>query len=141
MTMLARDTLTELGYCRYEISNYARSGRACRHNLNYWDNGSYIGLGCAAASHREFIRYKNTADLDAYMEAMERGCPAYDEWLPLTPQEEAADTVMLSLRTTAGLDLARYRERHGMDFGERFGARAETLVGWELAKLTPERFS
>lgn len=141
MTMLARDTLAELGYRRYEISNYARPGRACRHNLNYWDNGFYIGLGCAAASHRESVRYKNTEDIDAYMEAMERGCPAYDEWLPLTPQEEAADTVMLSLRTTAGLDLARYRERHGMDFGERFGARAETLVGWELAKLTPERFS
>ncbi len=59
--------LVELGFVHYEISNFARPGYACRHNLNYWRGGEYLGLGAAAASHLRGKRSRNKSDLDAYL--------------------------------------------------------------------------
>lgn len=141
MAREAREALARYGYVRYEISSYAREGRACRHNLNYWDNGDYIGLGCGAASHREGVRFKNTADLDRYLAAMGRLEPEYGEWEKPSDEEAAFETVMLALRTTAGLDLARFRRRHGLDFRTRYGGRADDLVRGGLAVAGENRFA
>jgi oxygen-independent coproporphyrinogen-3 oxidase len=137
----AREALSERGYDRYEISNYAREGRACRHNLNYWDNGEYIGLGCGAASHWEGVRWKNTADLDRYLAAMGRMEPEYEEWEKPEAGEAAFEMVMLALRTAAGLDLSRYRRRHGRDFWVQYGERAARLVRCGLAETGENRFA
>ena len=64
MQHAAEDFLKQAGYLRYEISNYAKEGRECRHNLLYWSRGEYLGLGCAAHSLMEETRFSNPERLD-----------------------------------------------------------------------------
>ena len=59
MLFETRDRLTTIGLAPYEISNFATQGESCRHNLNYWTGGNYIGLGPSAASHVDGLRWKN----------------------------------------------------------------------------------
>jgi oxygen-independent coproporphyrinogen III oxidase len=87
--------LEQLGYRHYEISNFAQPGYECRHNLNYWRAGEYIGLGTAAASYYRGWRYKNKADLDKYL-ADPLG--QKDEMECLAPEDKAAEEAMLRLR-------------------------------------------
>ncbi len=68
MTKMTELTLKETGYRHYEISNFARRGYECRHNIGYWERENYLGLGLGAASLMENIRYTNTRDLYAYLE-------------------------------------------------------------------------
>lgn len=86
------------GYARYEISNYARPGRECRHNICYWTRGDYIGVGCAAHSLFDGKRFCNTVDLDAYL-AGER----VTERTALDEADAIEETVMLGLRMTKGI--------------------------------------
>jgi len=91
----ARLQLEEWGFIHYEISNFCRPGRECRHNLNYWRGGEYLGLGPAAASHLGGRRWKNHADLLAYLPSPS-GVVEEVEELGLT--EKAAEEAMLRLR-------------------------------------------
>ena len=61
------------GYARYEVSNYAKTGRICRHNVVYWECPPYLGIGCAAHSDMDGTRFYNTEDFDAY--SARRACP------------------------------------------------------------------
>jgi oxygen-independent coproporphyrinogen-3 oxidase len=90
-----RTFLTAAGFVHYEISNYARPGCECLHNLNYWRGGEYLGLGPAAASHLDGKRFKNNNDLDAYLQNP-TGQVEYVE--TLNPKEKAAEEAMLRLR-------------------------------------------
>jgi putative oxygen-independent coproporphyrinogen III oxidase len=107
----ASTLLSSRGFIHYEISNYALSGYECRHNLNYWRGGEYVGLGPAAASHLEGKRFKNKADVDAYI-----GNPAgqVEEVEELQPREKAAEEAMLRLRLLQeGLDTEELGHRYG----------------------------
>ena len=108
---LATRRLAEAGYERYEISNYARPGRACRHNRVYWDRGEYLGLGCAAHSLFDGCRFSNPPSLDAYLAGDRRR-----DVRRLTPEDAMEETLMLSTRTARGLDLAAWRGEFGGDF-------------------------
>lgn len=90
-----RTFLINSGFVHYEISNYARPGFECLHNLNYWRGGEYLGLGPAAASHLDGKRFKNNNDLDAYLQNP-TGQVEYVE--TLSPKEKAAEEAMLRLR-------------------------------------------
>jgi oxygen-independent coproporphyrinogen-3 oxidase len=90
-----RTFLTAAGFVHYEISNYARPGFECLHNLNYWRGGEYLGLGPAAASHLDGKRFKNNNDLNAYLQNP-NGQVEYVE--TLGPKEKAAEEAMLRLR-------------------------------------------
>jgi oxygen-independent coproporphyrinogen-3 oxidase len=90
-----RTFLLSAGFVHYEISNYARPGCECLHNLNYWRGGEYLGLGPAAASHLDGKRFKNNNDLDAYLQNS-TGQVEYVE--TLGPKEKAAEEAMLRLR-------------------------------------------
>jgi len=103
--------LNAAGYRRYEISNYARTGRECRHNLVYWNRGDYLGLGCAAHSLLEGRRFHNPESLDDYLAGVRR----QDE-VRLTLQDEMEETLMLSTRTVQGLDLAEWESAFGVPF-------------------------
>lgn len=124
----AREVLEAKGYRRYEISNFARPGFECRHNLNYWFNGNYLGLGCGAASHFSGRRWENLRDLDEYMVAVEsEEFDAAEEHF-IGADEQAFETVMLSLRLTDGLDLKWFKARHGIDFMMKYAKQVEKLV-------------
>lgn len=90
--------LARAGYRRYEISNYARSGRECRHNLLYWRRGEYLGLGCAAHSLMEETRFANTGSLDDYLAGGRAG-----DAEPVSAEERYEEQVMLGLRTCEGV--------------------------------------
>ena len=103
------------GLAHYEMSNFARPGFACRHNLTYWHNWPYLGLGPAAASYMAGVRRTNRPDADAWATAVlaDRPPPADEERLPR--HLRMAETLMLGLRLTAGVDRSAFASRFGLD--------------------------
>ena len=116
----ACEVIASAGLEHYELSNFARPGKRCRHNLTYWRNEPYLGLGPAAASYVGGERRTNRPDLAAWLEAVEadRTPPAESE--RLTGPLGMAETLMLSLRLTDGVDRAAFVRRHGVDPAEAF---------------------
>jgi oxygen-independent coproporphyrinogen-3 oxidase len=104
--------LKDNGFMHYEISNFALPGRECRHNLNYWRGGYYLGLGPAAASHLNGRRSKDTADLDKYIEGpLASQCEAEE----LDGEAKSAEEAMLRLRLLEeGLDFSSLAARYGI---------------------------
>ncbi len=103
------DQLAGAGYAQYEISNFARPGHACRHNLNTWRMRAWIGFGPSAASQHDGWRGTNTADLDRWLEGLARGERAQEDRRALTPALRAEDAMIFGLRMNAGVDLAEWR--------------------------------
>ncbi|MDD5210734.1 MAG: radical SAM family heme chaperone HemW [Elusimicrobiales bacterium] len=98
--------LEAAGLARYEISNFARPGRQSLHNLNYWEQGDYLGLGPAAASCLGGERRANTADTDDYVKAALAGAPVPQQYREtLAGRARRAERIMLGLRKTAGIEL------------------------------------
>lgn len=109
------DYLETAGLLQYEISNFSRMGFQCRHNVGYWENEDYLGLGPAATSTLKGLRWTNPADVPAWRDIVAKGTLAYDAE-KLTPKIRLLETVMLRLRTTRGLRLKAYRDLTGRDF-------------------------
>ena len=107
----ARVFLNDKGFVHYEISNFAATGHECLHNLNYWRGGEYLGLGPSAASHLGGSRFKNRADLNAYLQ---NPTGVVEEVEHLDPVEKAAEEAMLRLRLLEeGLDVIDFTKRQG----------------------------
>jgi oxygen-independent coproporphyrinogen III oxidase len=118
--------LERCGFVHYEISNFARPGRECRHNLNYWRGGEYLGLGPAAASHRDGRRWNNRADLNAYL-TNPAALGENVETLPLP--EKAAEEAMLRLRLLdEGLDIDVLAGRFGRENVAGLASRLEKIA-------------
>ena len=122
------DRLASAGLAMYEISNFARAGEECRHNLVYWANDAYFGVGLGAARYDGGVRSVNTRDLGAYLKRVEAGAPATGPTEALDPEARARETAVLMLRRTAiGLDRG--------DFAARTGFALDALAGEALAKF------
>ena len=119
------DFLAEHKILQYEISNFAKKGFECRHNLNYWANGEYAGIGPAAGFYFEGKRGLNIADINGYIEAAETGMPVYSEVETPDEVEVACQTAVLNLRTIRGIDLPKFNERTGFDVKELFKKQIE----------------
>ncbi len=101
--------LAAAGYAQYEVSNFARPGHACRHNLNTWRMHEWIGLGPSAASQHAGFRGANIADLGRWLAHVARGERATEDRVMLTPALLAEDALIFGLRMNAGVDLAALR--------------------------------
>ena len=122
----ARAFLLSGGFAHYEISNFAVAGRECLHNLNYWRGGEYLGLGPAAASHLEGKRFKNRADLNAYLQ---NPTGVVDEVEELGSAEKAGEEAMLRLRLLeVGLNVAEFTKRHGSKNVRELLARLDAMA-------------
>ena len=124
------DYLESRGYRRYEISNFAREGFECRHNLTYWLNEEYLGLGLAAHSAvrlKVWTRYANVDTLDAYFRLIGKGKRPIGETIRLQSGEEMFESIMLGLRLTRGIDRAAFYARFGVDVVESFPRAMESL--------------
>jgi len=117
---IAIDTLTAAGLEHYEISNFARAGRRCRHNANYWQNGEYLGLGVGAASYRNGVRSVATRDLGAYLAAAESGGAIPGDAERLAGAALLGEATMLLLRTAEGVDATAFAKRYGVDFHDYY---------------------
>jgi len=126
----ARSLLEGHGFTHYEISNFCLPGRECRHNLNYWRGGEYLGLGQAAASHLGGRRWKNHADLPAYLRSPSG---VVDEVEELGLKEKAAEEAMLRLRLLVeGLAADEMVRRFGEDGTQELFSRLNGLVSQGL---------
>jgi len=135
MQRLCTRLLRDRGYERYEISNYARPGRECRHNLVYWQRGDYLGLGCAAHSLMDGERFSNPRSLDAYL------CGTRKLGVEkLTREDRIEEALMLSTRLTRGLDISAFDEEFHEDFLKRYEAPVARLTRWGLARAEVGRF-
>lgn len=111
------EILSAYGYRQYEISNYAREGRACRHNIGYWIRREYLGLGLGASSLWENERFSNTRDLKQYLEwdwEHDRYADTLrEERIPLSREEAMAEFMILGLRMTEGVSCRAFLEEFG----------------------------
>jgi oxygen-independent coproporphyrinogen-3 oxidase len=116
MYELGRDTLRAAGYEQYELSNFARPGKECRHNLKYWRNEQYLGLGPAAAGFVSGRRYVNVADTEEYIRLLDQSSLPVGSCEMLSGKAHRAETAMLALRLLReGIDRDAYRRRYGHD--------------------------
>lgn len=138
------DYLEAQGYTRYEISNFCKPGAQCRHNLNYWANGEYLGLGVAAHSAvrmHEWTRYSNVETRKEYFSLIARGRRPVREIIRLYPADEMFETVMLGLRQVAGVDRAAFLARFGVDIAEAYPSAMERLRTREWLLESSERLA
>jgi oxygen-independent coproporphyrinogen-3 oxidase len=132
MYLAGAEYLESRGFLQYEVSNFARLGFACRHNLGCWQGKDYLGLGPSATSTLGSRRFTNPADLREWIAATARGSDPPCEHLDAATRLE--EMLMLRLRTTAGLSLAEWRRASGRSFPADFAAllallRREGLAG------------
>ena len=118
--------LKEQGYLHYEISNYAKPGRECRHNLGYWQRRDYLGFGLGASTLLNPVRYKNTEDLEAYL----GGDFSKKEFFVLTKDNQIEETMFLGLRVLEGVSKEKFREQ--------FSCELRVVYRKELEKLEQE---
>jgi oxygen-independent coproporphyrinogen-3 oxidase len=121
MYELAIDVLESSGYQQYEISNFARPGFACRHNLGYWLGGQYIGIGPAAASYWQGRLTRNLMDVRGYTHAIEAGLPVICESEPVSDRQVIWQTAVLNLRMRQGIEIVDFAEKTGHDPLDLFG--------------------
>jgi len=121
----------------YEISNFARPGRRCRHNVNYWRNDPYLAAGAGAVSYLEGWRERRLADPGEYCCRLEQGLPVLVEREKLDPEASFRETVIMGLRMTDGVSRARLVSRFGLDPGKYYGKVLERLIARGLVELTP----
>ena len=132
---LAEAFLQRNGYRHYEIANWARAGKRCRHNLGYWRNGEWLGVGMGAHSHLAGVRSRNPGVLPAYIAAVDRG-----EGRIVDPAADAAvDGAMLALRLDDGLDLASYAARFGPSAALHVRGALRSLDGARLIRWSGDR--
>lgn len=117
---------------RYEISNYAAVGRECRHNLNYWQNGCYLGLGPGATAFYGGVRRTAVADPDEYCRRLGQGRSVWQVEERLDRAAAFRETVVMGLRLTAGVDEAALHRRFGLDPASYYGPLLEQLFAQGL---------
>jgi oxygen-independent coproporphyrinogen III oxidase len=128
MYLQAMEHLEDAGYRQYEISNVAKPGRESRHNLKYWSDGEWVGLGCGAHSTREGVRWKNISSTEEYISAVGRGAPRATERRVLSPQEWLEEALFTGLRLTAGVDVEGMKKRHDADIWALYGQELQPFV-------------
>jgi oxygen-independent coproporphyrinogen-3 oxidase len=123
------DELEKAGFKQYEISNFAKPGFECKHNLNYWANKPYIGIGPAAGAYWNGKRTLNIADIKKYIEATEQGTTVIDESETPDNTQIACETAVLNLRRRCGIILDEFEKQTGFDammlFAEPIGRYRE----------------
>jgi oxygen-independent coproporphyrinogen-3 oxidase len=142
MYTLTRERLAMAGYEQYEISNWARPGQASRHNLTYWRDGEWIGVGAGAASACAGRRWKNTPVLERYIASVA------DSGRALCIEDEAPDQftrildhLTLGLRLREGVSIPRFRERFDAQLMDVLGETGQWLLDQRFLELGDERLT
>ncbi len=129
-----KEYLTQNGFDRYEISNYARKGYESRHNLKYWNCEEYIGIGLNAHSYVKGVRYYNTSDFDKYLSG--EYCEGEDV---LTTDDKMGEFMMLGLRKCEGVDINEFKSLFGKDIRTCYGDVIEKFITLNALEMTGER--
>ncbi len=136
------DFLAQQGYVQYEISNWALPGRECQHNLQYWRNLEYLGIGAGAHGYAGSVRYSNILRIKSYIDRLSQ-VPSSKSQFPLTPatvnqhkntpRDDMQETMMTGLRLTGeGVSASVFQERFGVALPDAFGKEIDELLGFGL---------
>ena len=128
--------LEKAGLEHYEISNFSKPGFESRHNLMYWDNAEYYGIGAGASGYVNGVRYKNHGPIRHYLQAVEAGNARVQEEA-LTLNEKMEEEMFLGLRKKSGVSKKRFEEKFGLSFEDQYGAVVSELT--EQGLLVPDR--
>jgi oxygen-independent coproporphyrinogen-3 oxidase len=145
MYTLAEETLDRASYVHYEISNWAQPGHECRHNLNYWRNQPYLGLGAGAHSYFDKKRWHNVLSPAEYITRLEADWPgpfppSVEEVEEIDKALEKAETMILGLRLVQeGVRLADFRERFGRELMDLYGGEISEMEQAGLLEVSGER--
>jgi len=131
----AREKLALAGYTQYEISNFAQPGFRCRHNLHYWYNQPYIGVGAAAASFWGDCRWQNHTSISHYCAVLDAGNLPVAEKEKLTLRLQMAETMFMGLRLMEGINLRAFRERFGVDARAIYAPELRWLTRMGLVEM------
>ena len=128
--------LEKAGFEHYEISNFSKPGFESRHNLMYWDNAEYYGIGAGASGYVDGVRYKNHGPIRHYLQAVEAGNARVQEEV-LTLKEKMEEEMFLGLRKKSGVSKKRFEEKFGLSFEDQYGAVVSELT--EQGLLVPDK--
>ncbi|RSJ92031.1 radical SAM family heme chaperone HemW [Streptococcus cristatus] len=128
--------LGKAGFEHYEISNFSKPGFESRHNLMYWDNAEYYGIGAGASGYVDGVRYKNHGPIRHYLQAVEAGSARVQEEV-LTLHEKMEEEMFLGLRKKSGISKKRFEEKFGLSFEDQYGAVVTELT--EQGLLVPDK--
>ena len=123
------------GFEHYEISNFTKPGFESRHNLMYWDNAEYFGVGAGASGYLNGVRYRNRGPNQHYLKAVAEGNARLSEEV-LTKDEMMEEELFLGLRKKSGVSIARFEEKFGLSFEDRYGQIVRELC--EQGLLVPD---
>lgn len=127
MYQRTKQILEQHGYHRYEISNYAKLGRECRHNLCYWDGTDYIGFGLGASSMLHSIRYHNCSDFFEYNKNAGRPELLWEEINVLSIEEQMEEFMFLGLRCMKGISIQQFEQRFEVSYDSIYGSVTEKM--------------
>lgn len=131
MEATAESLLAQAGFVRYEISNYAKPGFACRHNQLYWTDQEYLGLGPSAQSYLGGVRFGNVANLQAYVDDLTQGRLPVSERIPLSAEAQQREALIFGLRLLEGTP-APFQEKHRIVLTE---LKAKGLILEEAGRI------
>ena len=126
--------LEKAGFEHYEISNFSKTGFESRHNLMYWDNAEYYGIGAGASGYVDGVRYKNHGPIRHYLKAVEEGSARINEE-HLSQREQMEEEMFLGLRKKSGVSMARFEEKFERSFQELYGEIVKDLIQQGLIQL------
>ena len=121
MYHLAKKILEENGFNQYEISNYAKEGKECRHNLAYWNMDNWIGVGSAAASYINGKRIKNISSVEGYINSINEKREAVEEIINNSKNDNMEEFVFMGLRKINGIDENEFKNRFSMNINNVYG--------------------
>lgn len=122
-----KECLEKAGYQRYEISNYAKEGKECRHNLGYWERTDYLGLGLGSSSLMNNVRFKNTDDIVQYLKDAGKKEQIREDIQLLSVNEQMEEFFFLGLRKMEGICEKKFENTFGISVGEFCGKQLEKL--------------
>ncbi len=135
----AIDILREKGYNHYELSNFAKEGYQCKHNLIYWNCIEYLGLGAGAHSFLQDIRFENHATIEGYIEYLEKGQKPVEERYVRDFCEKMSEYMFLGLRLIDGISKERFEDRFNQNIFETYGSKLERLKKKQLIDIENNR--
>ncbi len=135
------ESMAKQGFSQYEISNFALPGYESKHNLTYWRNEEYYGVGAGAHGYLRGIRHVNAGPLKEYLHLIEEGGLPQIETHSVTPREAMEDMMIMGLRTSEGVSKNTFFEKYHISLEEIYGKELETLLQAGLLQIEGERFS
>jgi oxygen-independent coproporphyrinogen III oxidase len=140
MYQYAIRALSRAGYEHYEISNFAKPGRRCQHNMVYWRNEEYLGFGPGAVSYWNGVRWTLIRNPRRYVQAVRQGTPPVEEQEQLDMDASLGETIMLMLRLRDGVDVKAVENRYGVSLAHRYARQIERLCKLGLLQVTPDHW-